>query len=122
MKLIGKAAVVLAGAILLSVSGTAQAAMDTVVKANVPFAFVVNGKSMPAGKYTIQRDDLSPGLLLIRSDHKSNHAAVFVLTTKDGRREPGGDRPVLTFNHVENTYQLASVWESQDDGYDVAAR
>lgn len=122
MRLIGKAAIVLAGVILLSVSGTAQAAMDTVVKANVPFAFVVNGKNMPAGKYVIQRDDLTPALLLIRGDQKSNHAAVFVLTTHDGRREPGGDRPVLTFNHVENTYQLASVWESLDDGYDVSAR
>ena len=122
MKLISKAAIVLASVMLLSVSGTAQAAMDTVVKANVPFTFVVNGKSMPAGRYVIQRDDLEPALLLIRSDQKSNRTAVFVLTTRDGRREPGGDRPVLTFNHVENTYQLASVWESQDDGYDVAAR
>jgi len=53
MKLTSKAAIVLASVMLLSVSGTAQAAMDTVVKANVPFAFVVNGKSMPAGKYVI---------------------------------------------------------------------
>ena len=43
-------AVLAAGAILLCVAGTAGASMSTVVKANVPFTFVVNGRTFPAGK------------------------------------------------------------------------
>lgn len=122
MTSIFKGGIVLAGAILLTASGTAQAGMEPVVKANVPFAFVVNGQTMPAGKYRIERDDLSPSLLLIRGDQKGNHAATFVLSTRDGGRDPSGSTPVLTFKHVENTYQLTSVWDSQDDGFDVATR
>ena len=117
-----KTGVVLAGAILLCAGGTAEAGMEPVVRANVPFDFVVNGRTMPAGRYRIERDDLSPSLLLIRGDQGSNHNAVFVLTVPDGGRNPGADKPVLTFNHVENTYQLAGVWDSQDDGRDVISR
>jgi hypothetical protein len=117
-----KGGIVLAGAILLCFAGTAQAGMEPVVKANVPFAFVVNGRTMPAGKYWIERDELSPSLLLIRGDQRSNHTAAFVLSTRDGRRDPNGSTPVLTFRHVENTYQLTSVWDSQDDGFDVVTR
>ena len=122
MTSIFKGGIVLAGAILLGAADTAQADMEQVVKANVPFAFVVNGQTMPAGKYRIERDDLSPSLLLIRGDQKSNHAATFVLSIRDGGRDPSGATPVLTFKHVENTYQLTSVWDSQDDGFDVATR
>jgi hypothetical protein len=117
-----KGGVALAAAILLFTAGTAQAGMEQVVKANVPFAFVVNGHTMPAGKYRIERDDLTPSLLLIRGDQKSNHAATFALSIRDGGRDPSGSTPVLTFKHVENTYQLTSVWDSQDDGFDLATR
>lgn len=116
------AVTVLAGAILLGVGGTAQAGTDTVVKANVPFDFVVKGQTMPAGRYRIERDERSPSLLLIRGDQKSNHAAVFVLSIPDGRQDPAGEQPILTFKHVENTYQLASVWDSQDEGFDLVTR
>lgn len=122
MTSIFKGGIVLAGVLLLSVAGTAQAGMEPVVKANVPFAFVVNGHNMPAGKYRIERDDRSPSLLLIRGDQKSNHAAAFVLSIRDGGRDPSGSTPVLTFKHIENTYQLTSVWDSQDEGFDVVAR
>lgn len=121
MTSIFKAGIVLAGAIL-AVAGTAQAGTEPVVKANVPFAFVVNGRTMPAGTYRIERDELSPSLLLVRGDQRSNHAAAFVLSSRDGGRDPGGSAPVLTFKHVENTYQLASVWDSPDDGFDVVTR
>ena len=114
--------IVFAGAILLFVGATAQAA-DTLVKANVPFAFVVNGQSMPAGKYVIQRDQNSPGTLLIRGDQKNNmHAAVFVNTIRDGGQDPAGDKPIMTFKHAENTYQLTNIWDARDDGFDVLSR
>ena len=122
MTSIFKTGIVFAGGMLLCIGGTAQAGTDTIVKANVPFDFVVKGQTMPAGRYRIERDDRSPSLLLIRGDQKGNHAAAFVLSIPDGRQDPAGNRPVLTFNHVENTYQLTSVWDSQDDGFDVVAR
>ncbi len=122
MTSIRKTVVVFGGAILLAVSGNAQAAMDTVVKANVPFDFVVNGQTMPAGRYRIERDDLSPSLLLIRGDQKNNHSAVFVLTVQDGREHTADSQPTLTFKHVENKYELTNVWDSQENGLDLVTR
>jgi len=122
MTSIFKGGIVIAAALLLAAAGTAQAGDEPVVKANVPFAFVVNGHAMPAGKYRIEQDELSPSMLLVRGDQKSNHTATFVLANRDGGRDPKGSTPVLTFKHVENTYQLTSVWDSQDDGFDVVTR
>src|SRR5262245_10891648 len=121
MTSIYRTGIILGGAILLCVGGTAQAGTDPLVKADVPFAFVVNGRTMPAGKYRIERDELS-STLLIRGDQKNNHAAAIVLSIRDGGHDPAGSKPVLTFNHVENTYQLTGVWDSQDDGFDVVTR
>src|SRR5262245_9742727 len=122
MKSIALKGMVFTGAMLLGGGATAQAA-DVLVKADVPFAFVVNGQNMPAGKYVIQRDENAPSTLFIRGDQKSNsHASVIVITIRDGRQDPAGDKPVMTFKHAENTYQLTSIWDSQDDGFDVLSK
>lgn len=120
MRSIHSLGILLGGAMLLGAAGTAQA-QDT-VRANVPFAFVVNGQEMPAGHYLIQRDDLSPSMLLIRGDERHNHAAAFVLTNRDGGQDAAGSRAALTFQRYENTYRLSSVWDSQDEGFDLVTR
>ena len=30
--------------------------------------------------------------------------------------DPAGDKPVLTFTHVENVYRLSTIWESHAEG------
>jgi hypothetical protein len=92
-----------------------------VLKATVPFPFVVRGQTFPAGKYRVQRDDMTTSVLLIRGEG-SNHAAAFVPATPDGGHDPAGSQPALTFKRYESQYRLASVWESQSQGYDVSAR
>ena len=97
--------------------------MSNVLKANVPFPFVVNGQNFPAGKYMIQRDDTSSSsVLLIRGEGIHNHTSIFLSTTPDGGHDPAGSRPALTFKRHENQYRLASVWESGSRGWDVASR
>ena len=123
MKSIFRKEFILAGAMLLVASGTAHAGMSSVVHATVPFPFVVNGQTLPAGKYTIERDDLSLSTLLIRSDQKHQPGGVFVTTVRDGGHDPAGAfKPVLTFKKVENQYRLASVWDGDDDGFDLIGR
>ena len=122
MKSIRRKGLVFAGAMLLGAGSTAQAA-DVLVKANVPFEFVVNGQTMPAGKYVIQRDENLPSTLLIRGDQQNNsHATVFVNTIRDGGQEPSNAKPAMIFKHSENTYQLASIWDAPNDGFDVLTR
>lgn len=120
MRTIMKNAVFAAGVLVLFGSATARGSTSPVLHADVPFPFVVNGQAFPAGKYKIERDDTS-SILLIREEG-TGHAAKFISTTPDGGKDPAGSRPALTFKRHENEYRLASVWESQGRGWDVAGR
>lgn len=121
MRTIMRNAVLVAGAILLCAGGTARASTSNVLEANVPFPFVVNGQKLPAGKYMVQRDDMSSSVLLIRGEG-NNHTAAFVSITPDSGHDPAGSQPALTFKRHENQYRLASVWESGSQGWDVAGQ
>ncbi len=123
MKSIFRKELILAGVMLLVGGATAHADMEPVVRTNVPFPFVVNGHTLPAGKYLIQRDDLSRSVLLIRSNEKTKAGGVFVATVPDGGHDPAGPfKPVLTFRRVENQYRLTSVWDGHEEGFDVIGR
>ena len=58
----------------------------------MPFPFVVNGQTFQPGRYTIEQDDQSRSLLLIRVD-RGSHAARFVTTNRDVGRDPAGRAP-----------------------------
>jgi hypothetical protein len=111
-------AAALMGAILIS--SAAQASTSSVLHTNVPFAFVVNGLSMPAGGYTIEREDGDPMLLMLRSD-KEGHAVVFTTIPESGR-DPAGSKPVLSFTRTGGGYRLTGIWENNDRGWDVSQR
>jgi hypothetical protein len=110
-------------AALLCAAGTASASAETVLKVNVPFAFEVNGHSMPAGSYLIQRDDMtSPSVLIIRGAGRGHHETAMVITQPDNGPDPAGTQPALAFKRHENNYQLSSVWPSSGEGFDVNSR
>ena len=102
-------------AVLLS-AGVASAA--DVLQAKVPFPFVVNGHSFPAGQYTIERSDSSPSVFVIRGENGNTARAAFVATRPAGNHAPA-DMPALQFKKSENEYKLSAVWESQRDGQTV---
>jgi hypothetical protein len=112
---------VLAGAFLLVAGATTKAAASSVVEVKVPFPFVVNGRSLPAGQYMVERDDTSPSVLLIRGE-KGNHTATFVSSMPAGGQDPAGSAPVLLFKRDENQYRLSSVWESSSEGWNLTGR
>jgi hypothetical protein len=114
-------AILTTGVMLLCAVGTAQASTTTVLRANVPFPFVVNGQNMPAGTYTVERDDMSRGILLVRQG-QGKHAATFVSSIPDRKKDPAGSRAALTFTRYENEYRLANVWQADHEGWDVLAR
>jgi len=90
-----------------------------VVEANVPFDFVVHGKTLPAGDYTIQCDDNEPAVLFIRSKDGSAHANLIVFTEPAGDRDPAGDQPALRFTKHGSEYHLDDIWRSHDDGWEI---
>ena len=111
-----KKSVPLAGALALMSAGVAHA-QDT-LDVKVPFPFVVHGKSLPAGQYSVRRD----GPVLLIQGERGTRGNVVVLTTPSGGHDPAGETPVLTFDRYENTYKLTGVWESKNEGQTVAGR
>jgi hypothetical protein len=104
----------LAGVVLTA--GTAAAA--DVLEAKVPFPFVVNGKSFPAGEYRIERANMGESVLLIRSDH-GKPVGAFVATRRAENQSPSGSQPALQFTRHENTYKLSAVWAGADEGMEL---
>lgn len=106
---------VMLGAAVLLVSGTARAA--EILEFNVPFPFVVNHATFPAGHYTIEEGAVSgPSVLLIRS--MSTPQATFV-TTHDASGL-GPRHPTLEFEHRENQYVLKNIWENPKEGQSIS--
>ena len=117
MRLIMRNAV-LAAAMLLCTVGTARATTSPLLEANVPFPFVINGQTFPAGRYTIGRDDTASSVMLIRGE-KGNRPAAFISTTQSGDRDPAGSGSVLLFTPYEKQYRLSGIWTSATEGLSV---
>jgi hypothetical protein len=86
-----------------------------VLHVKVPFPFLVDGQTLPAGEYTVKPVEADPSMLLI-SGEKGIRAKALVLTTPGAGRDPAGEKPALTFIRYETQYRLTDVWESRDRG------
>ena len=85
----------------LSIAGFAG--LSSSLKANVPFDFIVNGKTLPAGPYTIEKG--SGAILMIRSRELKQGVGVIA-----PRVEFNNDsKPHLIFRRYGNQYFLAQV-------------
>jgi hypothetical protein len=82
----------------------------------VPFPFLVNGKTLPAGEYRV---DSEGGVVLFRGE-KGTSATAFVVTTPAGGHDPVGDQPALSFTRYETQYRLADIWQSRSTGLEVS--
>ena len=104
-----KKSIVIGGLCLAGVSGTAYAGYSDVLDVKVPFSFVVNGQTLPAGQYSIIRDDDASAVLILRGEH-GNTASAILNTRPPTYESANGNRPALQFKKVENQYQLSNVW------------
>jgi hypothetical protein len=121
MRSVIKKSVVLAGACLVLVGTAANAGAATFLDVKVPFAFVLNGKTFPAGEYTVAQDNMSPAVLSIRGENGA-HAGSFVLTEPADGLDPAGSAPALGFTRYEKEYRLSSIWRSGSQGFEIVKR
>lgn len=104
---------VLVGSCILLTAGAARASEAPILKANVPFPFLVNGKMLPAGQYVVEEEDSGPSaVVLIRGTH--GPSASFVTTRPASDRGP--NEPALRFERDGDQYRLSSIWEAPDEG------
>jgi hypothetical protein len=81
-------------------------------KANVPFAFNVSQKQMPAGTYEVKVVGAASGTILIRNIETGESALSIA-----GYEAPRSTEGKLVFNHVGHEYFLSQVWrESGSQG------
>jgi hypothetical protein len=94
---------------------TAKAQIRDEVKVNLPFEFVVDGKTLPAGTYTVSRfaQDKHEGFIL--SNYESRRS-VFVRSGEVESASAG--TPVVSFQRVGEQRFLTTIRTSHDV-YDI---
>jgi hypothetical protein len=95
-------------------AGSAQAQEEMIVK--VPFAFVVQGQTLPAGKYVVSRGSEDRSAMVLRGEDANSKSIAIVMTMPADGHDPAGDKPALTFSRFENQYRLSTIWESASEG------
>ena len=93
----------------LGVAAKAQARNEIVV--TLPFEFVVSGKTLPAGTYTVSRraDDRFEGLILSSYE---NRTSVFVHPVEI--ESASADKPQLSFERVGGQNFLSRIQTTND--------
>jgi hypothetical protein len=93
------------GLAALAITAKGQAADQLVV--NIPYEFVVAGKTLPAGTYRVNRaSDRDERVLLIGSFE--NHAAVFVLPSEVAGKTRA-EQPSVSFQRVGDQHLLSRI-------------
>lgn len=109
------AAALLASAIL---AGPSRAQTPRTLKGNIPFAFSVGEKTLPAGDYTVQRVQWGNEIAqMIRSADGSSAAMVGTMRA-DWKGE--GTEARLIFHRYGNQYFLAQIWYGADSGRELS--
>jgi hypothetical protein len=84
-------------------------------KAEVPFAFNVGPKQLPAGTYELKVEGAASHTIMIRNI-KTGESALSVA----GYEAPRSTEGKLVFNHVGNEYFLSQIWrESGSPGKSI---
>ena len=100
--------------LLVGLTGLVQAQMSTRFKAQVPFAFVANGKRMPAGECTVASVVNGRALLSIRSGGQH----VFVVPIVDASPN-AHKKTALVFHRYGNQYFLTNISREGKTGYEL---
>lgn len=101
---------------LVGMTGLVNAQMSTTFKAQVPFDFVANGKTMPAGECTIAVDGSGRTLLWISSGEQ--HTVALPIADESPRARK---KTALVFHHYDNRYFLVAIEHEGGTGYQLPA-
>ena len=104
-KLLGVTAVGCFLTLLVVVSAHAQDP-GAAIRVSIPFDFIVEGKTLPAGQYEVRRINDEPTGLLIQNVYHRRDEALFQTEPRDERRTP--NHSLLVF-HRYNDYFLSEV-------------
>ena len=100
----------------VGLTGLVHAQMYTAIKAQVPFNFVVNGETMPAGKCTIRMFFTGPTALSISSGKQ--HIFAFPIPDQSLK---ASNKTALVFHRYGDRYVLARIKRAGRISYELPA-
>jgi hypothetical protein len=101
---------------LVGLMGLLNAQSSTTIKTQVPFDFVANGKTMPAGECTIAVDVNGRTLLSISSGEQHAYALPIADESPSARK-----KTALVFHRYGNQYFLVAIEHEGGTGYQLRA-
>jgi len=101
---------------LVGLTGLLNAQTSTTVKTQVPFAFVANGQTMPAGECTIAAVVNGRTLLSISSGEQHAYASPIADESPNAPK-----KTVLVFHKYGDRYFLTGVQREKGTGYRLPA-
>ena len=99
-------------AVALTLLITTASAQTVKVKANIPFSFVVNRATMPAGEYVVESMDRDGGVLAIRDSHAKITNLVIANACESHK---AATHNKLIFHRYGDRYFLSQVWIQGDN-------
>ena len=103
--------------VLLTVAGVstaqAQTSGNTEVRADIPFAFSVGNKAMPAGEYALRCTNPASDLKVLELRSRDGRASVMVRTNSVIGRTP--EVAKLVFSRYGDQYFFAQAWLPADN-------
>lgn len=91
---------------------------NAVVRAQIDFPFIVEGKTLPAGTYDFAQDE-SASVFRV-SDGGKNQAVAQILTRLAAGMHTSPADGHIVFDKIGDAYTLAEIWIPGQDGYVVA--
>jgi len=76
------------------------------LKANIPFSFIADGKTLPAGTYRIDCMRKDPGVLVLQEQNSLDTAVVFTMPVESSVMQ---EQSKLVFNRYGEEYFLAQI-------------
>jgi hypothetical protein len=105
----------IAAALALTLIAAGQcSAQQGILRVNVPFAFTVSDKAMPAGEYRVA--ELSRVQLTVQVIAQSDGDASIMVMTNAVVRAGKAPTPRLTFHRYGNRYFLTEIWTGDTQG------
>ena len=96
---------------------TAASAQTIHMKADIPFNFIINGSTLPAGEYSVTSADVGGQVLLISdlSSHRNN-----LIVANSCRSAKAATKTKLVFHRYGDRYFLNQIWVAGDDaGHEI---
>jgi len=95
----------------LAVSASAQSV--NLIRVNVPFDFMVGGKTLQAGAYIVQRANSNDSVAMMIRSEEGKASAMFLTNAVQASTEPAQAK--LVFHRYDDLYFLSEIWTDSEN-------